>query len=156
MVVQWRLVLFPLFHFSELLLFAEITGDWSKWLEPIMLPTGYANGAKKTKNNQPPKPEPIKIGTSQRTYATAYANRPPTKRMDIWSWKMVIHSEDVVTTSTILMTSKIWFILRHTDQCGKSCRAPPRTTRWSPQHSAKKYRPRALHQNHHRASSLSI
>ena len=58
--------------------------------------------SKETKPNHPPKPEPIKLGTSQRTYATAYANRPPTKRMDTWSWKMVIHSEDVEKNSVSL------------------------------------------------------
>ena len=58
--------------------------------------------SKRTKPNQPPKPEPIKIGTSGRTYATAYANRPPTKRMDNWSWKMVIHSEDAEKNSVSL------------------------------------------------------
>ena len=63
-----------------------------------MLPTGYANGAKKTKTNYSPKPEPIKLGTSRQTYA----NRPPTKRMDNWSWKMVIHSDDVEKSSVSL------------------------------------------------------
>ena len=58
--------------------------------------------SKKTKTNQPPKPEPIKLGTSLRTYATAYANRPTTKRMETWSWKMVIHSEDVEKNSVSL------------------------------------------------------
>jgi hypothetical protein len=51
--------------------------------------------SKQTKTNQQPTPEPIELGTSRRTSATAYANRPPTKRMETWSWKMVIHSEDV-------------------------------------------------------------
>ena len=32
----------------------------------------------------PLKPKPIKLGR----YATAYANRPPTKRLEHWSWKM--------------------------------------------------------------------
>ena len=58
--------------------------------------------SKKTKNNHPPKPEPIRLGTSRRTYATAYANRPPTKRMDNWSWKMVIHSDEVEKNSVSL------------------------------------------------------
>ena len=58
--------------------------------------------SKETKINHQPKPEPIKIGTSRRTYATAYANRPPTKRMDTWSWKMVIHSDDVEKNSVSL------------------------------------------------------
>ena len=58
--------------------------------------------SKKTKINHPSKPEPIKLGTSQQTYATAYANRPPTKRMEFWSWKMVIHSEDVENNSVSL------------------------------------------------------
>ena len=39
-----------------------------------------------------PKPEPIKLGTARTTYATAYANRPPTKRLSCWSWKMCIHN----------------------------------------------------------------
>ena len=58
--------------------------------------------SKKTKINHPSKPEPIKLGTSQQTYATAYANRPPTKRMEFWSWKMVIHSENVEKNSVSL------------------------------------------------------
>ena len=58
--------------------------------------------SKKTKTNNPPKPEPIKLGTSRRTYATAYANRPPTKRMDNWSWKMVIYSDELEKNSVIL------------------------------------------------------
>ena len=41
--------------------------------------------------NHHPKPEPIKLGTARTTYATAYANRPPTKRLSCWSWKMCIH-----------------------------------------------------------------
>ena len=52
--------------------------------------------------NHHPKPEPIKLGTTRTTYATAYANRPPTKRIDNWSWKMVIHSEDVEKNSVSL------------------------------------------------------
>ena len=58
--------------------------------------------SKETKINHPPKPEPIKLGTSRRTYATAYANRPPTKRMETWSWKMVIHSDEVEKNSVSL------------------------------------------------------
>ena len=58
--------------------------------------------SKKTKTNQPPKPEPIKLGTSRRTYATDYANRPPTKRMETWSWKMVIDSDEVAKISVSL------------------------------------------------------
>ena len=58
--------------------------------------------SRKTKINHPQKPEPIKIGTSRRTYATAYANRPPTKRMETWSWKMVIHSDEVEKNSVSL------------------------------------------------------
>ena len=42
--------------------------------------------------NHHPKPEPIKLGTTRTTYATAYANRPPTKRLSCWSWKMCIHN----------------------------------------------------------------
>ena len=42
--------------------------------------------------NHHPKPEPIKLGTARTTYATAYANRPPTKRLSCWSWKMCIHN----------------------------------------------------------------
>ena len=52
--------------------------------------------SKKTKINQPPKPEPIKLGTSRRTYATAYANQPPTKPMDLLKacdeLKAVVHT----------------------------------------------------------------
>ena len=43
--------------------------------------------------NHHPKPEPIKLGNARTTYATAYANRPPTKRLSCWSWKMCIHDE---------------------------------------------------------------
>ena len=52
--------------------------------------------------NHHPKPEPIKLGNARTTYATAYANRPPTKRMEFWSWKMVIHSDDVENNSVSL------------------------------------------------------
>ena len=58
--------------------------------------------SKQTKDNKPPKPEPIKLGTSRRTYATAYANRPTAKRMETWSWKMVIHSDEVEKNSVSL------------------------------------------------------
>ena len=57
--------------------------------------------SKRTKNNHPPKPEPIKLGTSRRTYATAYANRPPTKRMNNWSWKMV-HRYELLLLAVII------------------------------------------------------
>ena len=43
--------------------------------------------------NHHPKPEPIKLGTARTNYATAYANRPPTKRLSCWSWKMCIHEK---------------------------------------------------------------
>ena len=44
-----------------------------------------------SQGNHHPKPEPVKLGTSKKTYATAYAFRPPTKRLSCWSWKMCIH-----------------------------------------------------------------
>ena len=75
--------------------------------------------SRKTKTNHPPKPEPIKIGTSRRTYATAYANRPPTKRMDNWSWKMVIHSEDVEKNSLSLGRLAIQDIRKKMEQVYK-------------------------------------
>ena len=46
--------------------------------------------SKKTKKRHP-KPKPIRFGTARQHYATAYANRPPTKKLDTWSWKMCIH-----------------------------------------------------------------
>ena len=55
-----------------------------------------------TKNHQMEKPDPIKLGTAKKIYATAYANRPPTKRMEFWSWKMVIHADDVENGSISL------------------------------------------------------
>lgn len=39
---------------------------------------------KKTK-----RPDPIVLGSGKTTFATAYANRPPTKKNPNWSWKMV-------------------------------------------------------------------
>mgnify|MGYP001477708684 CR=1 FL=1 len=36
--------------------------------------------------NHHPKPEPIQLGTARTTYATAYANRPPTNRLSCWSY----------------------------------------------------------------------
>ncbi len=39
---------------------------------------------KKTK-----RPDPIVLGSGKTTFATAYANRPPTRKNPNWSWKMV-------------------------------------------------------------------
>ena len=46
-----------------------------------------------SQGNHHPKPEPVKLGTSKKTYATAYAFRPPTDRYPNWTWRMRIHSE---------------------------------------------------------------
>ena len=47
-----------------------------------------------SQGNHHPKPEPVKLGTSKKNYATAYAFRPPTDRYPNWTWRMRIHSEE--------------------------------------------------------------
>ena len=52
---------------------------------------------KKTK-----RPDPIILASGKTTFATAYANRPPTKKNPNWSWKMVIHSDEAEKNSVSL------------------------------------------------------
>jgi integrase len=54
-----------------------------------------------SQGNHHPKPEAVKLGTSKKTYATAYAFRPPTNRYPNWTWRMRIHSEKKLQFSSI-------------------------------------------------------